>query len=357
MATTILLLDDDEAMFRAINRLVRSLDATVLAASSTERALTFCREYEIQVVIADLNRPDIDVNQFLAQVNQINRWTRKIVLTSFAELNSTIDAINSGKINRYFTTPWDANELRRSIVEELNEYLEHRGTSQQLNAMGRRSEIIEEKADFTAKLLDGTAALLAGSHFRAAIRIFLPLLESKIPGARQHAKATARLATKIASTLNLPANEREQIVLAAELHQLGFLGLPDHILALPLTEMSERELTIFQSYPELGASVLADEDKDEPVIQIVRHHQENMDGGGYPSNLVGGFIPLGARIVRIAADFDDRASVIGDERAYRMMLERGSEIYDLKLLKVLGDSLNLGHREISTDDVTRVKGL
>lgn len=335
MATNILLLDDDQRMFQAINRLVRPLDAAVLSANSVERALWFCQEYDIQVVIVDLNRRDIDVTRFLGQVSRINRLTRKIVLTSFAELDSTISAINSGRINRYFTKPWDAGELRRAIVEELEEYEEQDNASRKLRHLGNRAEQAEEKVDFTAKLLDGTAAMLAGTRYRAAISIFLQLLDVRLPGSKAFARRTTRLAGEIANAMKLPVNQREQIMLAAELHQIGLLAIPDAIIGKSAAEMTVSDYMQFQRYPEIGAQVLADEGQEDSVVAIVRHHREDMDGDGYPQQLVGGFIPIGARIVRVAADFVARADEIGRDRALLELQQAGQEVYDPQVIKQL----------------------
>ena len=79
METNILLLDDDEGIFASINRLIRPLNVSLLSTSSVDRAISFCEEKDVQVVIADSNRRDEDVNEFFRAVNEIIPLTRKLI--------------------------------------------------------------------------------------------------------------------------------------------------------------------------------------------------------------------------------------------------------------------------------------
>ena len=177
--------------------------------------------------------------------------------------------------------------------------------------------------------------MLAGTRYRAAISIFLQLLEARLPGSKAYARRTSRLAGELASAMKLPVNQREQILLAAELHQIGFLALPDELLRKTHSEMTVSEYMQHQQYPETGAQVLADEGQEDEVVAIVRHHREDMDGDGYPRQLVGGFIPIGARVVRVAADFVVRADQVGRERALLEMQQAGQEVYDPQVIRQL----------------------
>jgi DNA-binding NtrC family response regulator len=148
VSTTIVLLDDDERIFKAISRLVRPLDALVMSTASADRAYEFC-EAGAQILITDINRPDIDVPSLLKRVTLANPSIRKIVLTSYADLEQTIDSINTGKIHRYFTKPWDAEELRSALVEELDAYTAHQNRENESLNFGQKVQSYEQKANFT----------------------------------------------------------------------------------------------------------------------------------------------------------------------------------------------------------------
>ncbi|MFT7221659.1 MAG: response regulator RpfG family c-di-GMP phosphodiesterase [Candidatus Azotimanducaceae bacterium] len=333
--TTILLLDDDKQMFKAINRLVRPLDAVVFSTASETSALETCIGYQPQIVIADLNRPDINVSDFLQTVSKVSPGIRKIVLTSFAELASTVDAINKGKINRFFTKPWDAAELRAAISEELDEYDKQQAHLFSFSVLGKKNEEMVEKVDFTTRLLNGTTQLLAASRHRASIDIMGQLMERRLPGAQQHTRQVAKTALAIANQLELTVEKREQITLAAELCQIGLLGLSDDLLTTPWSDMTEEQREAYSTYPHLGAQVLTTEVGENQVAEIVRHHRENNDGSGFPDNLVAGFIPIGAHIVRVAADYVATAQQLGPTVALYELTKDKREKYDPTVIHAL----------------------
>ena len=109
----------------------------------------------------------------------------------------------------------------------------------------------------------------------------------------------------------------DAIRLAALLHDVGKLAVPDYILNKPgpLTEMERQKL---RTYPRIGAEILAPVEFPWPVVPIVRHHQERWDGSGYPDGLKGPAIPPGARILAIA----DAADAMLSERPYRAAIPR-----------------------------------
>jgi putative nucleotidyltransferase with HDIG domain len=98
----------------------------------------------------------------------------------------------------------------------------------------------------------------------------------------------------------------------ALLHDIGKIGVPDHILRKP-TALSDAEWVIMRRHPEYGARIVAGIPFLEDVSEIVRHHHERWDGAGYPDRLAGEDIPVGARIFAVADSFDAMTS----DRPYR----------------------------------------
>ncbi len=115
-----------------------------------------------------------------------------------------------------------------------------------------------------------------------------------------HSDRVARIADRIAQRLELSPRLRSVIRTAARLHDVGEVGIPDHVLSRsgPLTA-AERE--VVQSHPVVGARILAPFGE---AAAFVRHHRERPDGGGYPDGLSGDEIPLGAGIIGVAEAYD-----------------------------------------------------
>jgi diguanylate cyclase (GGDEF)-like protein/putative nucleotidyltransferase with HDIG domain len=126
-----------------------------------------------------------------------------------------------------------------------------------------------------------------------------------------HSQRVADLAARMARRLGLPDEEVELTRLAASLHDLGKLAIPEEILRKP-GPLTEPERMVLERHPQIGFRMLESLGVD-PVAEWVLHHHERWDGSGYPDGLPGDQIPLGARIIFVADAYDAMTS----ERVYR----------------------------------------
>ena len=126
-----------------------------------------------------------------------------------------------------------------------------------------------------------------------------------------HSQRVAELAARTARRLGLPDEEVELTRLAASLHDLGKLAIPEEILRKP-GPLTEPERMVLERHPQIGFRMLESLGVD-PVADWVLHHHERWDGSGYPDGLPGEQIPLGARIIFVADAYDAMTS----ERVYR----------------------------------------
>jgi putative nucleotidyltransferase with HDIG domain len=127
-----------------------------------------------------------------------------------------------------------------------------------------------------------------------------------------HSQKVSEYAALLAASLQIDPSDVEEIRLAALLHDVGKVGIPETIInkSGPL-DASEWE--VMKSHTELGARLLEPLRAMARIQLMVRHHHEYYDGSGYPNRLVGEQIPLGARVIAIADAFD----TITSERAYK----------------------------------------
>ena len=155
----------------------------------------------------------------------------------------------------------------------------------------------------------------------AALSSALDVRDTETEG---HARRVVRYMELIAEGLNVPVEQHATLRRGALLHDIGKIGVPDHILRKP-GPLTENEWYTMKTHPDLGAKIIANVPFLEEVAVIIRAHHERWDGNGYPEGLAGEQIPLGARIFAVADSFDAMTS----DRPYR----RGRQL-DEALLEI-----------------------
>ncbi len=148
--------------------------------------------------------------------------------------------------------------------------------------------------------------------YRATVESLAAAVDAKDPFTHNHSWQVSAYCRKIAEALDLSASEIEIIELAGLLHDVGKIGIPDRVLQKP-DELAPDEWAMMQRHPDLGARILGDNSALAAVVPYVRHHHERYDGHGYPDQLSGNDVPLGAAIVGLADAFDTMTS----DRPYR----------------------------------------
>jgi HD-GYP domain-containing protein (c-di-GMP phosphodiesterase class II) len=130
-----------------------------------------------------------------------------------------------------------------------------------------------------------------------------------------HSERVADYSALLAEAVSLPVKDVSEIHIAAHLHDLGKIGIPDGIL-LKSAKLTPPEILVIREHPFIGYSILKNINGFGEIARMVLYHHENFDGSGYPEGLASDDIPLGARIIRIADTFDAMTS----SRSYRRCL-------------------------------------
>jgi putative nucleotidyltransferase with HDIG domain len=182
------------------------------------------------------------------------------------------------------------------------------------------------------------------ARFRAAASL-ARAVDARDAYTGSHSERVAELAARVARRLGVDPEHVELTRLAASLHDVGKLAIPEEILRKP-GPLSETERLVLERHPQIGFRMLESLDVD-PVADWVLHHHERWDGSGYPDGLPGADIPLGARIIFVADAYDAMTS----DRVYRARLTEDEAIaelercagsqFDPEIVDALADELGL----------------
>ncbi len=134
-----------------------------------------------------------------------------------------------------------------------------------------------------------------------------------------------QLVTDVARSLALDAEQLDEVLRAAELHDVGKLAVPDEILSKP-GPLTDAEWQFMRQHPIIGERILNADPALRPVARLVRASHERWDGGGYPDGLAGAAIPLGARIIAAC----DAYEAITSERCYQAARSQTEAILELQ---------------------------
>lgn len=143
-----------------------------------------------------------------------------------------------------------------------------------------------------------------------------------------HSRRVADIACKVGKELGLEDSQLECLELAALLHDIGKIGIPDYILNKP-GKLEDEEFKKIQAHPVLGYNILEKIEFLSPMLPAILHHHERFDGKGYPEGLKGDDIPTGASIIAIADTYDAMTS----DRPYRRALSHEAAVAELKKCK------------------------
>jgi diguanylate cyclase (GGDEF)-like protein len=181
--------------------------------------------------------------------------------------------------------------------------------------------------------------------------MLLRIMQAKQPSLEDHSSEVAQLCLRVGRRFGMSAEEIDELMRAAELHDIGKVGIPDAILDKPAS-LDENEWRLMRQHTVLGERILSAAPALRPVALLVRASHERWDGGGYPDELAGEQIPLGARIIAAC----DAYEAITSDRCYRAGRDHASACaelrrcagrqFDPRVVEILLEEL----REIRADD-------
>lgn len=294
----VLVVDDEPAIRRIINRWVTGMGYHCTEACDGVEALNALQSGDFVLLISDISMPRLDGMALLEHVRAGDPLLAVIMVTAVDDREVAVSALQHGAYG-YLIKPFNQNELVINVT----------------NALERR-RLVCQSLDYE-RTLEETVRLRTAEirHREEQITLYLMVAsEHRDEETGSHIRRMARYAAALAAASGWPDDEVELLRLAAPMHDIGKIGIPDQIL-LKVGKLTPDEFDVMKQHTVIGATILAG--SDIPLIQMACEvalcHHERWDGTGYPHGLSGEEIPEAARIVALADVYD----ALTTDRIYR----------------------------------------
>jgi putative two-component system response regulator len=269
-APLVLVIDDDEAQRHVLTRMLRIEGYDVLAVADGESGLAAVAERRPELMLLDLSLPRMDGFEVCRRLraDPTSATLPVIVLTGHTSIDDMVAALDAGA-DDFLPKPFQQAELLARM----------RSAFRLRRAMTR----LERATQIVASLANA--------------------VEAKDERLVHHCRWLAHHAARVAAQVGLRGDDLEAVAYGALLHDVGKIGVPEHLLRKE-GPLSEEEWTVMRRHPEIGERICHPLTASRGFAPIIRHHHERFDGSGYPDGLRAKKIPLGARIVAIADAYE-----------------------------------------------------
>jgi putative two-component system response regulator len=298
---SIIVVDDEPLVRDLLSRWLTDAGYSCRHAGCAEEAWEAIQEGDVDLLTLDVNLPGASGLELLARVKESLPDTEAIMLTGRADVQAAVSALSTGA-SGYLIKPVSSEELlfqvdrcleRRRLVIENRQYTHH-----------LEDRVQRHTHDIRLAHEETIHRLVAASRYR-----------DEETGA--HIRRVGLYSELLAEAIGRPANEVEWMRMAAPMHDVGKIGIPDAILRKP-GKLTPAEYDVMKTHTLIGAKIL--EGSSSPMLQLAHEialfHHEHWDGQGYPSGAAAEEIPESARIVALVDVYD----ALTQDRVYRPAL-------------------------------------
>lgn len=304
----LLVVDDDASVLALLKRILQGAGYVVDTAMESQEAIGKVKLNPgyYDVAVTDLSMPGLSGLDLLLALRQTDNFVMTVVMTGYATKENAVACLRQGAFE-FIEKPVAAAQLL-AVVEKAMEHRRLRVENERYRL--NLEEMIRQKS---AALLETMEELKNSYDF--TLQAMVGLLDVREHNTGQHSNRVRTLALALGKMLSLPRRDLDTLARGAQLHDIGKIAVPDHIL-LKEGPLTEDEWKIMKTHPDVGYSILSSSPYLKDVSELVRSHQERYDGKGYPRGLKGDDICLGARIFAVIDSYDAMRS----DRPYRRAL-------------------------------------
>jgi len=282
--------DNDEMSLMLIESICQSIDLPIKTFQHPKEADEYAKNNPLDIALIDYRMPEINGIQLIQRIKGYHPEIPVIMISGVEDIKDLkLTALEAGA-TEYMRKPINTYEFRARVKNLLQlRHYQQLYNDQTKNLKRELKDTVKEitKREYETLTIIGRAA------------------EYKDTETSNHIKRVASYSRLLAEKLGKDAKFQETIFHAAPLHDIGKIGIPDHILT-KTGKLTEEEFEVMKQHPEIGYKIL--KDSKSLYLQagalIARSHHEKFDGTGYPGGLMGIEIPMIGRIITVADVFD-----------------------------------------------------
>jgi putative two-component system response regulator len=312
----ILVAEDDTITRKRLQHFIEKWGYRVITAKNGLEALELSLSNNTDILVTDWMMPEMDGIELVRNIRNTPNaaYIYIILVTAKSDKQDMLEGLIGGEVDDYITKPFDPDLLRARI------------------SVGARTVTLERRLrKYNAgleKLVQHQTSVIKKTNEETIFRL-LTALETRDEETAGHVRRIALFSSLTAEAAGWTPERVEDIRLAAPMHDIGKIGVPDAILKKN-GELSDAEFDIIRNHTRAGGQIL--EGSEYPMLQmahdIALNHHEWWNGEGYPAGLAGEEIPEAARIVALADVYD----ALGNDRVYAVALP-AAEVADHMLKK------------------------
>ena len=312
----ILIVDDDDTLRIVIKEALSTCDYFIDEASNVTAAKLLMENTEYDLVITDVVMPGETGVDLLRWAKETRLCSSFIIMTGHAEINAIADALNLGA-NFFLQKPFRPI----AMIEAVSRIIENERLRKQ------NEKLRKELANYNEKLqIEVEEAKLENQKLFIATLVTLSnAIDARDKYTYAHSSSVAELSEALSKKMGMPKSFQEDARTAGQLHDIGKIAVPEHVLLKP-SRLTDAEYALIQEHPTQGEKILQPIPSFERILPAIRHHHERYAGGGYPDNITGEDIPLLARIISVC----DTWNAMRTNRPYRSTLPLNTAISIIK---------------------------
>lgn len=287
---SILIVDDQSANVQLLLRMLLSAKYTAITSTTNPLEVSeLHRQHRYDLILLDLQMPGMDGFQVMDALREIETDDYLPVIVITAQPGHKLQALQAGAKD-FIAKPFELAEVLLRVHNMLEVRLLHK-------ALHKSNEVLEQR------VRERTAALQVS--YQETIFTMVRAAEYKDEDTGTHVQRICFYCRELAGILGMDKKFIDELSLASPMHDIGKIGIPDHILLKP-GPLTPDEWEIMKGHTTMGVKILGS--SNSPYLkmgaEIALNHHEQWDGGGYPNGIRGEAIPLAARIMYICDIYD-----------------------------------------------------